>query len=219
MIYRLCLKAEAEPRGPCVPRQEPGNENGVVWFPGSRLGTSMIYRPGLKDEAEPRGPCVPRREPGNENGLVWFPGSRLGTPLIYRLGLKNEAEPRGPCVPRREPGNENGVVWFPGSRLGTPLIYRLRLKNEAEPREPCVPRREPGNENGSGKRWQPPQLARLAGQRQVCQFTQYMEACTGMLSQRSGLFPEPGAVQLGSGGQTEDLAEVLGSGRLRERRS
>ena len=39
-----------------------------VWFPGSRLGTSMIYRLRLKTEAEPRRPCVPRREPGNENG-------------------------------------------------------------------------------------------------------------------------------------------------------
>ena len=82
MIYRLCLKAEAEPRVPCVPRREPGNENGarvakmvtatrigeIVWFPGSRLGTSMIYRLCLKAEAEPRVPCVPRREPGNENG-------------------------------------------------------------------------------------------------------------------------------------------------------
>ena len=71
------LKAEAEPRVPCVPRREPGNENGarvgkmvpattIVWFPGSRQGTSMIYRLGLKAEAEPRVPCVPRREPGNE---------------------------------------------------------------------------------------------------------------------------------------------------------
>ena len=39
-----------------------------VWFPGSRLGTSMVYRLGLNAEAEPRVPCVPRREPGNENG-------------------------------------------------------------------------------------------------------------------------------------------------------
>jgi len=29
MIYRLGLKAEAEPRVPCVPRREPGNENGA----------------------------------------------------------------------------------------------------------------------------------------------------------------------------------------------
>ena len=26
MIYRLRLKTEAEPRVPCVPRREPGNE-------------------------------------------------------------------------------------------------------------------------------------------------------------------------------------------------
>ena len=81
MIYRLRLKAEAEPRAPCVPRREPGNEKGarvgkkvtatkIVWFPGSRLGTSMIYRLRLKAEAEPRGQCVPRREPGNEKGAV-----------------------------------------------------------------------------------------------------------------------------------------------------
>ena len=29
MIHRLRLKTEAEPRRPCVPRREPGNENGA----------------------------------------------------------------------------------------------------------------------------------------------------------------------------------------------
>jgi hypothetical protein len=29
MIFRLRLKTEAEPRVPCVPRREPGNENGA----------------------------------------------------------------------------------------------------------------------------------------------------------------------------------------------
>ena len=54
MIYRLRPKTEAEPRGPCVPRREPGNEKFFVWFPGSRLGASMIF-------------ClVPRLPPGNE---------------------------------------------------------------------------------------------------------------------------------------------------------
>ena len=55
MIYRLGLKTEAEPRVPCVPRREPGNENvarvgkkvtatTTVWFPGSGLGTSICLQ-------------------------------------------------------------------------------------------------------------------------------------------------------------------------------
>ena len=50
----------------------------IVWFPGSRLGTSMIYRLGLNTEAEPRGPCVPRREPGNEDGASGAVRSQAG---------------------------------------------------------------------------------------------------------------------------------------------
>ena len=76
----------------------------LVWFPGSRLGTSLIYRLGLK----------PRRSLGGRA----FPGGSLGTRRVHVRFQAGAWEREGcTCVSRRVPGNETGARAFPGGCL------------------------------------------------------------------------------------------------------
>ena len=103
----------AFPGGSLGTRMVHGSGKRWVWFPGSRLGTSMIYRLRLKAEAEPRLPCVHRREPGNENGARV--GKKVATTTIGEISWTAPSLPIG-LVPRLPPGNLHDLQAPPESR-------------------------------------------------------------------------------------------------------
>jgi len=84
-----------------------------VWFPGSRLGTSMIYRLSLRT----RRSLVCRA----------FPGSGLGTRMVHGWGKRIVVWfPRsGLClVPRLPPGNLHDLQARPENRGGASCAVR-----------------------------------------------------------------------------------------------